>query len=108
MNSKKIYIKSKYQDIQIPFMSVPINNAKSQDNPFEFFLYDTSGEHGLKVNLNRKNHNGINKLRSNWINDRNDTTKKENGSLIASNSNNVSQMYYAKKRNYYQRNAVYI
>ena len=37
MNSKKIYIKSKYQDIQIPFMSVPINNAKSKDNPFEFF-----------------------------------------------------------------------
>ena len=77
MNAKKIYIKSKYQDIQIPFMSVPINNAKSQDNPFEFFLYDTSGEHGLTVNLNRKNHNGINKLRSNWINDRNDTTKKK-------------------------------
>ena len=64
-------------------MSVPINNAKSKDNPFEFFLYDTSGEHGLPVNLNRKNHNGINKLRLNWINDRNDTTKAENGSLIA-------------------------
>ena len=97
MNSKKIYIKSKYQDIQIPFMSVYINNDRSKDNPFEFFLYDTSGEHGLPVNLNRKNHNGINKLRLNWINDRNDITKTENGSLIASKTNNVSQMYYAKK-----------
>ena len=37
MNSKKIYIKSKYQDIQIPLMSVPISNARSKDNPFEFF-----------------------------------------------------------------------
>mgnify|MGYP001336867658 CR=1 FL=1 len=97
MNSKKIYIKSKYQDIQIPFTSVCINNDRSNDNPFEFFLYDTSGEHGLPVNLNRKNHNGINKLRLNWIKDRNDIAESENGTLIASETNNVSQMYYAKQ-----------
>ena len=97
MNSKKIYIKSKYQDIQIPFTSVCINNDRSKDNPFEFFLYDTSGEHGLPDNLNRKNHNGINKLRLNWIKDRNDISKSENGTLIATKTNNVSQMYYAKK-----------
>ena len=97
MNSKKIYIKSKYQDIQIPFTSVCINNDRSKDNPFEFFLYDTSGEHGLPVNLNRKNHNGINKLRLNWINDRNDIAKSKNGTLIATKTNNVSQMHYAKQ-----------
>ena len=97
MNSKKIYIKSKYQDILIPLMSVPISNARSKDNPFEFFLYDTSGEHGLPVNLNRKNHNGINKLRLEWINNRKDTIKTENGSLIANKLNNVSQMHYAKQ-----------
>ena len=82
MNSKNIY--------QIKISGYPnsvyvslINNDKSQDNPFEFFLYDTSGEHGLKDNLNRKNHNGINKLRLNWINDRNDTSKKKMEALIA-------------------------
>ena len=97
MNSKKIYIKSKYQDIQIPFTSVYIKNDRSKDNPFEFFLYDTSGEHGLPINLNRKNHNGINKLRLNWINDRNDIAKSKNGTLIATKTNNVSQMHYAKQ-----------
>ena len=97
MNSKKIYIKSKYQDIQIPLMSVPISNARSKDNPFEFFLYDTSGEHGLPVNLDRKNHNGINKLRLDWISNRKDTIKTGNGSLIANKLNNVSQMHYAKQ-----------
>ena len=54
MNSKKIYMASKYQDIQIPLMSVPISNDRSKDKSFEFFLYDTSGEHGLPANLNRK------------------------------------------------------
>ena len=82
MNSKKIYINQNIRISKFHLMSVPINNDRSKDNPFEF-LYDTSGEHGLPVNLNRKNHNGINKLRLNWINDRKDTKKTANGSLIA-------------------------
>lgn len=108
---RKIYLTGTlYPQIKIPFKEVRSVSASELD-PFR--LYDTSGPYtdpAIATNLNE----GLSRLRSPWILDRNNTIAEETANLKtnsinkvdfpvnhkprrAANGHNVTQLHYARK-----------
>jgi phosphomethylpyrimidine synthase len=125
--SKKIYVRGKLHDIEVAMREISLSETtlktkgtdkKTTNHPVT--VYDTSGPYTddqIKINIS----NGLNKLREDWINKRNDTEnlsghssafaneRLQNSSLDeirfpnlpqpkkAKQGKNVTQMHYARK-----------
>lgn len=94
--SKKIYVSgTSHPDVKVPMREVSLTNGQS------ITLYDTSGPHtDPNVTLNPK---GLNPIRNNWIQQRNDTevVRKDDslrdGIRRAKNNQAVTQLAYARQ-----------
>ncbi|QDD02210.1 phosphomethylpyrimidine synthase ThiC [Candidatus Methylopumilus planktonicus] len=121
--SKKVYITGSRPDLKVPFREISLSDTPSsfgaEKNP-PVMVYDTSGPYtdpDYQIDIR----NGLPSLRSQWINERNDTEfldgptsifgheRKTNPDLAkmrfnllrqprrAKNGKNVSQMHYARQ-----------
>ena len=119
--SKKIYVKGRIHDVNVAMREietddeVEIRNGSIKKEKFRLPVYDTSGPYtdpAVEIDV----HHGLNPLRKNWIEARNDTeqlagyssafTKKNLNGIHsglkrkprrAKNGANVTQMHYARK-----------
>ncbi len=115
-NSKKTYITGTKENIRVPFRMIEqtatnLNGITEKNDPI--YVYDTTGPY-TDGNHNIDVFKGLDKIRQDWINDRDDTReysrqhispifkeskKKKSISVItreSKNNKNVSQMHYAK------------
>lgn len=122
--SKKIYVKGKLFDIQVPMREIQLsptrltNGTLVENHPIT--VYDTSGIY-TDDNTIVNSHQGLPRIREQWIDDRNDTEilsetqssyrkERQNDSNLshlrfpmcsivrkARSGKNVSQLYYAKQ-----------
>lgn len=117
-NSKKIYLKGKIHDIEVAMREIETNDTINGSEKLKLALYDTSGPYtdpNSSIDVRR----GIERIRSKWIKERNDTEELENFSsefanirlgksngisfshipnpLRAKKGRNVTQMHYARK-----------
>jgi phosphomethylpyrimidine synthase len=121
--SRKVYVQGSRPDIQVPFREISLSDTPSafgaEKNP-PVMVYDTSGPYtdpDVQIDIR----DGLQELRANWINDRNDTEvlagptssyglqRKTDPQLAelrfnltrpprrAKKGMNVSQMHYARK-----------
>ena len=75
-NSKKFYVEGSRPDIQVPMREITLHETVHSDNSIEqnppLYVYDTTGPYtdpDVKIDL----HKGLNPLRANWIQERNDS-----------------------------------
>jgi len=121
-NSQKIYVEGSRPDIQVPMREITLTNTIGElaENNDPIHVYDTSGVYtdtNVKIDLRK----GLDNIRSNWIDERNDTEKLDGLSSTFSNERldnidldslrfeylnspkrakdgkNVSQMHYARQ-----------
>jgi phosphomethylpyrimidine synthase len=121
-NSQKIYVEGSRPDIRVPMREITLTNTigelAEKNDPIH--VYDTSGVYtdtNVKIDLRK----GLDNIRSNWIDERNDTENLDGLSSIFSNERldntdldslrfeylsspkrakygkNVSQMHYARQ-----------
>ena len=121
-NSQKIYVEGSRADIQVPMREITLTNTigelAEKNDPIH--VYDTSGVYtdtNVKIDLRK----GLDNIRSNWIDERNDTENLNELSSTFSNERldnadldalrfeylsnpkrakdgkNVSQMHYARQ-----------
>ncbi len=121
-NSQKIYVEGSRTDIQVPMREITLTDTigelAEKNDPIH--VYDTSGVYtdpNVQIDLRK----GLDSIRSNWINERNDTENLDELSSTFSNERldnaeldslrfehlsnpkrakdgkNVTQMYYAKQ-----------
>ena len=131
-NSKKVYAKGSRDDINVPMRQIKltdtIGDLAEKNDPIH--VYDTSGPY-TDPTKTISYRDGIESVRSNWIEERGDTEVLDGVSSNFSNErlnnkeldelrfehlraprkakkgNNVTQMHYAKKRHYHPRNGVH-
>ena len=125
--SKKIYVKGKIHDIEVPMREIELDDSNSSSavdtgsaKNSSITVYDTSGPY-TDQNIDMNVHRGLDPLRMKWIKDRGDVIELEDFSsefarrseadskikgirfkhirkpLIAKPGSNVSQMHYARK-----------
>jgi len=123
-NSRKIFVEGSRPDIQVPMREISLSDTETQQGPEKnapVTVYDTSGPYtDPEANIDIRN--GLNDVRSAWIEERNDTEvldelSSEYGQQRASDGKldnlrfelhkrnprkakpgqNVSQMHYAKQ-----------
>ncbi len=125
--SKKIYVKGKIHDIEVPMREIELDDSNSSSavdtgspKNSSITVYDTSGPY-TDQNIDINVHRGLDPLRMKWIKDRGDVIELEDFSsefarrseadskikgirfkhirkpLIAKPGSNVSQMHYARK-----------
>jgi phosphomethylpyrimidine synthase len=121
-NSQKIYVEGSRPDIQVPMREITLTNTIGElaENNDPIHVYDTSGVYtdtNVKIDLRK----GLDNIRSNWVDERNDTEKLDGLSSTFSNERldnidldslrfeylnspkrakdgkNVSQMHYARQ-----------
>jgi len=113
-NSKKVYTEGSSKDIQVPSRMIKQTPTKLNDSVkinAPIYVYDTTGPY-TDENYNVDVTNGLKKVRSEWINNRNDTydhkrnltnTLDKNikkyintNSRSAIKNKNITQMHYAR------------
>lgn len=121
-NSKKIYVKGSRMDIQVPMREITLTDTIGElaEKNAPIYVYDTSGAYTdpkVKIDLRK----GLSNVRTNWIEERNDTElldklssnfskqRRNNETLDAlrfehlktprraKKNQNVSQMHYARQ-----------
>ena len=71
-NSEKIYVKGKVNDIKVAMREITTDDKISNENDYKLTVYDTSGPYtdpDIEIDV----HKGLNPLRKEWIEKRNDT-----------------------------------
>src|SRR5262245_58115220 len=93
--SQKVYLAGqRFPDLRIPMRQVQITKSNHQNE--SLLLYDTSGPYG-DPKFASEGSDRLPRLRTPWIDGRDDTARTANGRRRAKVDANVTQLHYARK-----------